>query len=110
MLIFNLLYIAIILVFIIDYSGFIPTIEEAFSKRILHSKFKFHIPKPFSCSLCSTFWAGLIYILCISEFNLFNLVLVCLVAASTIVLSELLEFARDFLVKIIYLIRELMKI
>lgn len=109
-MIINLLMIAIFWVFVLDYAGFVSTIEEAVSKRLIRSKMKFHIPKPFSCSLCMTFWTGLAYIIIVNEFSLLNLILVCGAAASTPILDEILQFVRDAVIKIIYLLRTVFKI
>ena len=110
MLIFNLFLIAAIWVFILDYAGFVSTIEEAVSKRLIRSKMKFHIPKPFSCSLCMTFWTCLAYIILTNNFSIMNLVWCCGAAASTPILDEVLQFIRDAVIKIIYLLRTLFKI
>lgn len=45
--------------FLIDYSGIIESIEN-FIRRHASGPLKFFkVPKPFSCSLCMTFWIGL---------------------------------------------------
>lgn len=84
----NLILIGFISVFIIDYSGFIDEADKILTK-VLKSRVPLHIPKPFSCSLCSTFWLGLIYLLCVGQFNLLNIAGVIVVAAFT---PEILAF------------------
>ena len=67
-MILNLIWIHLIVV-LIFLSGFIDSVDEAISKR-----FRFHhLPKPFSCCLCSTFWASVIYLLFTKEFTLLTL-------------------------------------
>lgn len=56
----NLLLIAVIMVNLIDLSGFITELEKMLSKWL---DIKAHIPKPFSCSYCMTHWVGLFYLL-----------------------------------------------
>lgn len=67
---FELLTITFIICFIIDYSGIIEEMEELF-KKWFNNPF-FHIPKPFSCSLCMTHWVGLLFIVCIGECTILN--------------------------------------
>lgn len=78
-MIFDLFILSAIIVFIVDVSGVIENIEWWLSKWIGKNC---KIPKPFSCSLCLTFWLGLIWI-SIFQFSLLNILFVCLVAALT---------------------------
>ena len=75
-MILKLFFITVTICFLIDISGIIDNIEWWLSKWL---KGKAKIPKPFSCSLCMTWWVGLIYI--IPHFSLFNLFLVVVFAA-----------------------------
>lgn len=99
-MILNLFLIAFICGFIIEYSGFVTEMEALLTK-LTKSKFKVHIPKPFSCALCSTFWIGLIYICITDTFTFLNLALVCIAAASASLLSNTLGFIRELLNKLI---------
>lgn len=92
----NLFLIGFIVVFIIDYSGFIEEADKILTKA-LKSKYPLHIPKPFSCSLCSTFWLGLIYLLCVGQFNLLNIAGVIVVSAFTPEILSIIYFAKDFI-------------
>lgn len=99
-MILNLFLIAFICGFIIEYSGFVSNAEEILTK-LTKSKFKVHIPKPFSCALCCTFWIGLIYICVTDTFTFLNLALVCIAAASASLLSNSLVLIRELLNKLI---------
>lgn len=99
-MILNLFLIAFICGFIIEYSGFVSNAEEILTK-LTKSKFKVHIPKPFSCALCCTFWIGLIYICVTDSFSFLNLALVCIAAASASILSNSLVLIRELFNKII---------
>lgn len=90
----NLILIGFIVVFIIDYSGFIEEADKILTK-LLKSKIPLHIPKPFSCSLCSTFWLGLIYLLCVGKFNLLNIAGVIVVSAFTPEILAFIYFMKD---------------
>jgi hypothetical protein len=99
-MILNLFLIAFICGFIIEYSGFIAEMEDILTK-LTKSTFKVHIPKPFSCALCCTFWIGLIYICTNHDFTLVNLTWVCLASASASLLANWLGFIREIINKII---------
>lgn len=97
-MILDLFLITIIICFLIDISGIIETIEWWLSKWL---KVSCKVPKPFSCSLCMTFWVGLIWI-SIFDFTLFNLLFVCLFAALSeeisnfiIIIKQLVHWVID---------------
>lgn len=96
----QLFYIAFITCFIIDYSGFVDELENILT-IITKSTFKIHIPKPLSCSLCMTFWACLIYLIFFGICSITNIAVVCLVAASTAIITPLMVLIRDFIINII---------
>lgn len=111
-MILDLLYIAIILVFIIDYSGFITTIEDFVSRTASHAGRKIHIriPRPFSCSLCMQWWSGLIYIIVTGNLSFKNLAIVALISASTIIIADIMDFIRDLLLTIIEFLRKIFRV
>lgn len=106
-MILPLFLISIIMVFIIDYSGFVDEISETITK-ILHSPFKIHIPKPFSCSLCMTFWTGLIYLFFNNGFSLINVSYLCLFSALTILELAVFTLIKSLIEKIIFKINNLL--
>lgn len=92
-MIWNLLMISFIICFIVDISGIIESIESALSKWL---KGKAQLPKPFNCSLCLTFWVGLIYVICV-DCTLFNVLLVCVVSALTEVITNTIIIVREMI-------------
>lgn len=92
----NLFIIAFIAVFIIDYSGFIEEADKILTK-VLKSKFPLHIPKPFSCSLCTTFWVGLFYLLVAGKLSLVSVALLGMVCILTPEILSIIYFAKDFI-------------
>lgn len=78
-MIIDLICITFIMVFIIDNSGVVEHLET-FLTKLFKSKFQLHIPRPFSCSLCMTFWSGIIYIICNGEFSITSIAIVSLCA------------------------------
>lgn len=92
-MILELLMISVIVCFIIDISGIVESIESALSKWL---KGKAQIPKPFNCSLCMTFWVGLIYVICV-DCTLLNVLLVCVVSALTEPISKCIMIVRELI-------------
>lgn len=90
----DLFLITIIIVYIIDLSGFIEELEKILSKWL---NIKAQIPKPISCSLCMTWWTGLIYLII---FHKFTLIWICCVA--------LLSFLTPFFYNALLLIRDIL--
>lgn len=93
----NILLIATFCVFVIDLSGFIENMEEILSKWL---GVKCKIPKPFSCSLCSSFWLSLIYII-VTGFSLPLLVYSIFIAYMTTIIRDIILLVKDIIVKII---------
>lgn len=109
MVVINLFLIALIVVFIEDYSGFIFEMESLLTKK-LKSPIPFTIPKPFSCSLCMTFWLNLIYIIVAGKFSIINIALVCIISALTQEILKIIYFIKDTISTVIDSIRFLLGI
>lgn len=62
-MILNLLILTFAIVYIIDYSGIVFELSKTLYHRLNQGKPYMGqlIPKPFSCSVCVTFWTTLIY-------------------------------------------------
>lgn len=93
-MILNMFLITLIIVFVIDLSGIIQSAEEGLSKWL---KGKAIIPKPFSCSLCMSWWTNLIYILCIHQFTIVNVSIIALFAFLTPVFSTFMLLVKEVL-------------
>ena len=98
----NLFLISLILVFIIDISGIVDVIKHVIWKWAYQGKreYKDFSIKPFDCSLCSTWWVGLIY-LCFAGLSWVNVAYVAFLAYLTPVFKDVLILLKDFAVKII---------
>lgn len=104
MTIINLVLITIIVCFIIDCSGFINDGLKPFVAWLVNRKSKvkispenINIGKPISCSLCMTWWTGIIYLLCTGEFTLINFTILSLLALVSSNISGLLLTLKDYL-------------
>lgn len=101
MLLLELLAITVIVVFIIDLSGFQDTAKR-FIWRCLKGKDKpyrdFPMKFPF-CSLCMSHHIMLIWALCTSNFNLFIWMVICIISFFTIHIKALFQILSDILTK-----------
>lgn len=109
MTLINLFLIAVICVFIIDISGAVNSLKSGL--KWIYTKGKMsgsdYRLKPFDCSLCSTFWCGLIYLLIAGEFTLPYIVAVCMMAYFTSVIKNSILLIEDILTKVINVIYKL---
>ena len=101
--IINLILIQLILVFLIDLSGAMNSLKMVLSKWLTKGTIEstnYRI-KPLDCSLCMTFWVGLIYLFAIHSLTLPLAGLVCLLAFLTPVASDALRLVKDLITKLI---------
>lgn len=104
----NILLIAVICVCIIDISGFIDTIKSALNKVITKGKLtnSNYSLKPIDCSLCMTWWSGLIYLICYNSVSLLNIAILLLIAISTPIINDIIRLFQDLIIKVIQLINK----
>lgn len=98
----DLLYITLILVFIIDISGFVDTVKRWVWKWVFKDRreYRDYDLKPFDCSLCASWWAGLLYII-ITGFSWEMLAYVAFLSFLTPVFKDILTLIKDIMIKII---------
>ena len=97
----------IIVVLVIDISGIVGSLENGIS-RIL--KGKFILGKPWSCSVCMSFWIGLTYLLWTGNLNLISIFLVLLFSNLSEVGYALVIFIKDALKRFIDFLYLILKI
>jgi hypothetical protein len=95
-----MMMIQVLTVFVIDLSGIMDSINAALFRFIFGRKRKYDdgvnlIPKPFSCSLCMTWWVCLIVIIASGELTLLNVTVAGLLAFFTPVTAGSMFFIRD---------------
>lgn len=110
MLYLNLFILQLILVFILDLSGIMIDVKKfvwrfIYGKATIDMSYKLSL-KPFSCSLCMTWWIGIIWLLVTKEFSMINFGYVALLSYMTtfskdliLTCSELLNRFLNFLNK-----------
>jgi hypothetical protein len=100
MWVINLLIIEIVAVFVIDYSGFIQEMEKYLTKW-LKSPIPLKIPKPASCSLCMTFYSGLIYLIISHNFTFISLLTLTILLLNTRNILHLMYSFQGFIENIL---------
>lgn len=99
-LMLDLLLIAAVCVFIVDVSGWTQTWKGWLAKWS-HAASADGRLRPFDCSLCCAWWAGLLWCLCTRQFTLPAVALCALAAASTPLLLALWNMARTLAVGLV---------
>ena len=109
MVILNLFLITFIIVFIVDVSGAVDSLKSGIKWVITKGKmsnYNYRL-KPFDCSTCQTFWIGLIYLLCTSNFTIPYIACVCLLSASTGLIKDFWFLCEDIIKTIIHIFYKL---
>ena len=94
----DLFEITVIVVIIIDISGFIDSIKTLIGKVLGINNVSL---KPIDCSFCMNFWVSLIYLLITNELSITAVMVALLLSTMTPVIQDLIYLIRDFLGKII---------
>lgn len=99
----NIFLISVIVVIIIDLSGFIESIKSGLKYivtkgRMSGSDYRL---KPLDCSFCMTFWTGLVYLLVTHTFTLWMLTYLLLTCVMTIFIKDVIVTFRGLLQYII---------
>lgn len=91
-MILDLFLLTIIITWIIDCSGIIDSLEKGLSKWL---KCKVLIPKPFSCSLCSSWWCGLLYLIITQNFTLLGIAYITVLCQLTPCIGDIFVLVRE---------------
>ena len=102
----NLLLIQLLVVFIVDLSGVMTHIKKAIWKWLKgkDKPYKDFEMKPFDCSLCTTWWTGLIYLLITHSFTIPYILVVAGLAFLASTAASLLQLIKDTLDNFIYIL------
>ena len=102
----DLFEITVIVVIIVDISGFIDSIKSFVGKVLGINNVKL---KPLDCSLCMTFWVSMAYLIYANELSITTLMFSLLISVMTPVIGDLIYLIRDIFGKIILKINEFLK-
>lgn len=100
--ILDLIFLTFIICFIIDVSGVMTDIRKFVAKQIYKfTKIKVEYEdlrlKPIGCSLCSTWWAGLIYLIICGKFTLGYIAFVAFLSLISSNISGFMFTLKDYL-------------
>lgn len=87
----DMLWLCAIVTFIVDVSGWTDTWKGWLGRWLTVTVGRV---RPFDCSLCMTWWACVVLLLCRGAFSLENIAIAAVVAALSKVVAELYSLAR----------------
>lgn len=93
----DILILSLVVIFIVDVSGFTQSWHDAL-QRWIGRPIREDI-KPFSCSLCMTWWTGLAYALISGNFNIPTVGYIALLAYLSFPISQFMIFIRELLLR-----------
>lgn len=93
----DLFCITAIVCFIVDVSGIVDQVKHGIFRALYGSKVEFRefTLKPFDCSLCMTFWCGLVYLVVAGRFTLAGIAAVCACSLLSGNMTNVLYLAKD---------------
>jgi hypothetical protein len=98
----DLFFIAVVVVVIIDLSGFIDSVKSGLKRWATRGRMSDpnYTLKPIDCSFCMTFWTGLVYLLA-TGITLWSVVWLLLLCFFTPVIKDVLLLVRDLITRLI---------
>ena len=94
----NLTLLTAIIVFIVDLSGWSEWLLDMVSHITHRRAVSF---KPFTCSLCASWWAGIIYLVATHNFTIPALAVVAALSFLTRPMAEFFQTINDLLIKLV---------
>lgn len=88
----DLFEISIIVVIIVDISGFIDSVKVFIGKALHINNVSL---KPLDCSLCLNFWASMCYLIYTNELSITAVMVTLLLSTMTPVIGDLIYLIRD---------------
>lgn len=94
------LAISLICVLVIDQFHFVDEVTTIISGWISNGQIKRPMSiKPFSCSLCMTFWLSLIYIIVVNQFSVWMVLYILLLCYVTPIENQLFTLLKGLITK-----------
>lgn len=98
MIYIDLFEITIIVVIIVDISGFIDSIKTLIGKVLHINNVKL---KPFECAFCMNWWVSLGYLVITNELSITAVMVTLLLSTMTPIVKDAIYLVRDLIGKII---------
>lgn len=103
----DLLILTAVTVFVVDLSGFSDTLLGWANRIVRPYGRRFTQLRPFTCSLCATWWLGLLYLLITRQLSIQGVGLVALCSLSTTVAANALMLVKDFALAVLDLLQRM---
>ena len=98
----NCLFITIIWIVILDQLHFWDDFSTMISGWLTNGKIKKPIQlKPFSCSVCMSFWTNLAYIIVTNQFSILMVLYILVLSWGTPIISSILTLVKNLFLKFI---------
>ena len=94
----KLFEITVIVVIIVDISGFIDSVKTLIGKVLGINNVNL---KPFDCSFCLNFWVSMVYLLITNELTITAVMVTLLLSTMTPIIKDAIYLVRDLIGKII---------
>lgn len=108
-MILNLIMISAVVCFVVDISGIVDTLKHFLWKKYVKiGDWRNLSLKPLDCSLCSVWWATLIYIIATGHFTIAYIGLCALLSLLSANITDLLQLTKDIITYITSLIYRLL--
>lgn len=98
MIYLDLFELTVIVVIVVDISGFVDSIKAFIGKVMGINNVSL---KPLDCSFCLNFWASMVYLIYTNELNLTTLMATLLLSVMTPIIKDAIYLVRDLIGKII---------
>lgn len=106
-MVIDLLILAAVVVFVVDLSGFSDTLLGLANRLARPRGWEFQSLKPFTCSLCATWWLGLLYLAATHHLTLQGVGMVALVSLLTTPMANAEALVKESLLAVLELIYKL---
>lgn len=98
MILLKLIEITVIVVIVIDISGFVDSIKEFIGRLLNIANVRL---KPLDCSFCLNFWVSMCYLIYANELSLTTVMVSLLLSVMTPVISDMIYLMRDLIANLI---------
>lgn len=107
MIYLKLILLTLVVVFIVDTSGFVDTIKSWLSKWLGK---KVSTLRPIDCSLCMTWWVCLVYAMIQKEISLGVVAFICGLSVLSYPISEMIGLLQALILKACNKVADLLKL
>ncbi len=104
----DFILLAVICVAVIDLSGFVESIDWGLQKWL--GSPLYHVPKPFNCSTCCTWWGCFLYMLICGCLSLYGIAAALVIALFTPVIEHTISIIRDIADRLVFVVASLFSI